>query len=339
MGAFWGKWKNNDTLLLLLITGAVFLFLKYLVAFLSPVVLAMLFLTIFGPLLQKLQKLHLHRQIGAVLLLAVALLVLVGICWFLGYYAWKEVPRLMAQAEGWKTKLPDWADGWVDLGLKELRRSALEAEREMLGGAIRYAGKVAALGGWLVTFLIAVILLAKDYDELMNRLLAREDCHLLLSVTCGVIRHIASYVKAQGVIMTIIALTCVIVLGIARVSQGLFWGILAGTLDALPFIGTGVVLVPLALANFLEGKTGAAAACLVLYVACIFLRETLEPKLIGKKIGVRPILILISLYAGIRLFGVAGIVKGPLGFMIIWVTWQHLGRGEGKSRPQGAETA
>ena len=93
---------------------------------------------------------------------------------------------------------------------------------------------------------------------------------------------------------------------------------MAGVLDALPFIGTGIVLMPLAIVALLGGRTMVAAVCVGLYVTCILLRESLEPKLIGKRIGVRPILILISLYVGIKLFGLAGIIKGPLGFIILW---------------------
>ena len=317
------KIKENTVVMLLLLTGAVFLFLKYLSPLLSPFILAMLFLTIFGSTLQKMQKLRLHRQVGAVLLLIFALAVTVGILFLLGRWLWNGLPQLLARAEYWKTKLPGWADDWVDLGIQELKKGAIDIEKGMLGGAIRYTGKAAAVGGGLVTFFIAVILLAKDYDELMNRLLDREDCHLLLSVICGVIRYIATYVKAQFVIMTIIATICSLALTLAGIQQGVFWGMLAGLLDALPFIGTGVVLAPLAMMQVLEGRVGPAIICVSLYVGCIITRELLEPKLIGKRMGVRPVAILISLFVGIKLFGLAGIIKGPLGFVIIRETWQE----------------
>ncbi|MBE5861309.1 MAG: AI-2E family transporter [Lachnospiraceae bacterium] len=324
MEEFFQKIRHNSAVILLLLTGAVFLFLKFLAPLLSPIILAMLFLTIFGPLLQKLQKRGIYRQVGAVLLLIFATSILAGVLVLLARWAWKGLPELMTQAEGWKQKLPGWAYGWVDQSLSELQKNALGIEREVLSGAVKYAGRFAALGGYLITFLITVTLLAKDYDELMNRLLEREDCHLLLTVICGVIRYVATYIKAQGMIMTVIACLSAVVLTILGISQGIFLGVLAGVLDALPFVGTGVVLVPLALVQCLEGKLGVAAGCLILYVICIFLRELLEPRLIGKHIGVRPVLVLISLYVGIKLFGVTGIIKGPLGFMIMWVTWQNL---------------
>ena len=63
-----------------------------------------------------------------------------------------------------------------------------------------------------------------------------------------------------------------------------------------------------------------------MYVACIFIRELLEPKLIGKKIGVSPVLILLSIYAGIKLFGIWGIIGGPLGFIMIYQAYLSLER-------------
>ena len=62
--------------------------------------------------------------------------------------------------------------------------------------------------------------------------------------------------------------------------------------------------------------------CLFIYIVCIGVRELLEPKLVGKGLGILPVILLISIFAGIKLFGVAGIVKGPLGIVLyknIWV--------------------
>ncbi|MFQ8911206.1 MAG: AI-2E family transporter [Waltera sp.] len=204
----------------------------------------------------------------------------------------------------------------------------------MLSQSMQYVQWFAELGGFLVTFLIASVLLAKDYDGIMNRLLDQEACHVLLEVICGIVRYIATFVKAQGIIMTTIAMTAAATLGIAGINHGILWGILAGILDALPFIGTGIVLVPLGVFQILEGNWGRAIVCGVLYLVCIFLREIMEPRLIGRKIGVSPIAVLVSLYAGIRLFGVWGIIKGPLGFVLIYETYHSLARMFDRQREQ-----
>ena len=219
--------------------------------------------------------------------------------------------------------LENTVSGRLQEGLDSLEENILPG---MLSQSMQYVRWFAELGGFLVTFLIASVLLAKDYDGIMNHLLDQESCHVLLEVICGIVRYIATFVKAQGIIMSAIALTAAATLGIAGIQHGVLWGILAGILDALPFIGTGVVLVPLGIWQLLEGSFGRALICGVLYVVCIFLREILEPRLIGRKIGVSPIAVLVSLYAGIRLFGVWGIIKGPLGFVLIYETYHSLSK-------------
>ena len=227
--------------------------------------------------------------------------------------------------------LENTVSGRLQEGLDSLEENILPG---MLSQSMQYVQWFAELGGFLVTFLIASVLLAKDYDGIMNRLLDQEACHVLLEVICGIVRYIATFVKAQGIIMTMIAMTAAATLGIAGINHGILWGILAGILDALPFIGTGVVLVPLGMFQILDGNWGRALVCGVLYLVCIFLREIMEPRLIGRKIGVSPIAVLVSLYAGIRLFGVWGIIKGPLGFVLIYETYHSLARMFDRQREQ-----
>ncbi len=103
-----------------------------------------------------------------------------------------------------------------------------------------------------------------------------------------IIRLVAVYLKAQAVILLVIMLICCIGLWIGKVENA-FLGILAGMLDALPFIGTGIVLMPTAFWQLVNGRFGAAILCVVIYVACMGAREFLEPKLMGSKTGMSPV--------------------------------------------------
>lgn len=340
------KLLHNRLIILLLLTGAVYFFLKVIAPLTAPVLTAMLFVTIFGPLLQKLQsRLHLHRQIGAILLLLAA-------CAFLGLLVWVLFSWIVGS-------LPDWIGGLDSLedalsivvhnvcgtigkaigidsayleetifsriqeGIDYFQQQVLPG---MLSQSLEFAKALAAFGGFLLIFIIATVLLAKDYDNFMNRLLDREEYHLLLEIICGIIRYIATYVKAQLIIMNIVGILAAVVLELCGIRNGILWGLLAGILDALPFIGTGIVLVPLGIQQLFYENYGRAFACLLLYVSCIVIRESLEPRLIGQRVGVPPIAILLSLYAGIQLFGVWGIIAGPLGFVIIYQTYISLER-------------
>lgn len=340
----WEKWKSNKIGILLLLTGAVYFFLQYVSPLMTPILLAMLFVTMFGPLLKTMQKrLHVHRQVGAVLLLFLAGAVVIALGWILGTWMIGSLPGWVCGLGVWEERILDIlhplcgtvADvtgvdrvyleeslsGKIEEGISYLQYHAVPG---MLSQSFTYAKVVAAVGGFLVTFLIATVLLAKDYDTIMNAMLERESCHVILEVICGIIRYIATFVKAQLIILSIIAGLAALVLGSIRVPHGVLWGILAGFLDALPFIGTGIVLVPLSAVQLLQGHYVKAAVCVILYVICIFVREMLEPRLIGKRIGVTPIMILLAIYGGIKLFGVWGIVKGPLGFVLIFEAYRSL---------------
>ncbi len=338
------KIKNSKLLILLLLTGAVYFFLKYITPLLAPVLTAMLFVTIFGPLLKKMQaKFHIHRQVGAVILLGLAGSLIAGLVWVLFSWIVGSLPEWIENLEVLEKDLTVIVHeicgsvgtmlGVDHVYLEEMILTRmqegidyfqLQALPGMLSQSLEYVKVVGTVGGFLITFLIATVLLAKDYDNIMNRMLDREECHVILEIICGIIRYIATFVKAQLIIMSIIACTASVTLGIAGIYHGALWGILAGILDALPFVGTGIVLVPLTLVQFFYGNYGRGLVCIALYVVCVFLREMLEPRLIGKRIGVTPIAILISLYGGIQLFGIWGIIKGPLGFIIIYQAYRSI---------------
>ncbi len=338
--------KKSKVSILLLLIGAVYFFLKYISPLVAPVLVAMLFVTIFGPFLKKIQKkLHIHRQIGAIGLLLIAGLILAVLVWILFSWIMSGLPQWIENLDVWEKEITvivkDVCGGigqTIGIDSVYLENTLLHSMQEgidyiqlhavpdVISYSWEYAKLLAALGGFMVTFIIAAVLLAKDYDEIMNRMLDREECHMMLEVICGIIRYIATFVKAQMIILIIIASTCAVTLGISRLEHGVLWGILAGILDVLPFIGTGVVLIPMAAVQLFYGSYGKAVICVILYVVCIFLREILEPRLIGRKIGVSPIAVLVSLYAGIQLFGVWGIIKGPLGFIIIYQTYLSLQR-------------
>ncbi len=270
----WEKVKHNQTVLLLLLTGAVYFFLKYISPLIGPVLVAMLFVTIFGPLLKKLQeKLHLHRQLGAILLLLAAIFFLAGLVWVLFSWIVGSLPDWISGVETFREEIDllihnccEGVGAFVGVDSLYLENTILSRMGEgmdmlgqhtvpgVLSQSLEYVKLLGMLGGFLATFIIATVLLAKDYDDIMNRLLDREECHVFLEVICGVIRYIAGYVKAQIVIMTVIGLSAATALGFAGIHHGVLWGILAGILDALPFIGTGIVLMPLTIVQIVQGS-------------------------------------------------------------------------------------
>lgn len=346
--------RKYKIITLLAIVGVVYFFLEFIVPLIAPVLVAMLFVTIFGPLLKKMQqRLHLHRQIGAVLLLIVFGAVISLLFWMLLTWIIGSLPQWLQNMEGMWATLTETVHqissfgsrliGMDNVYLEEMLLSRMQEGIEylqegvipnVLSGSVKYAKELLEVGGFLLLFVIATVFLAKDYDAIMNKMIDRQECHILLEIICGIIRYIATFVKAQLLIMLVIGSVCAIGLSVIGVPSGAFWGILAGVLDALPLLGTGIVLVPLALVQLVEGNYVRALFCILIYLVCIFIRELLEPKLIGGRMGIPPLVVLVAIYVGLQLFGVFGIIKGPLGFVLIYQTYLSLQKqGWWKSAP------
>lgn len=97
-----------------------------------------------------------------------------------------------------------------------------------------------------------------------------------------------------------------------RVSQPLFWAVLVALVDAFPILGTGTVLVPWSIFSFLQGEHVLAFGLLILYGATALTRSVLEPRLLGRQLGLDPLVTLMALYAGYRLWGIGGMLLTPM---------------------------
>ena len=91
------------------------------------------------------------------------------------------------------------------------------------------------------------------------------------------------------------------------------WGVIMGLLAFLPIIGIGVVFIPTAIYLFLKGRVGASIFFVIFYVVLSGGTEYLfKPKLVGQRVKMHPLLVFFSVIGGLKLFGILGIIYGPL---------------------------
>ncbi len=88
--------------------------------------------------------------------------------------------------------------------------------------------------------------------------------------------------------------------------------LLVAIVDLLPVLGVGTVLLPWALILLLQRHFYLGFGLLILYAACLLLRQILEPRLVGKSLGLHPLLTLLASYAGWCLLGIRGMILAPL---------------------------
>lgn len=95
------------------------------------------------------------------------------------------------------------------------------------------------------------------------------------------------------------------------------WALLIALVDAVPLLGTGTVLIPWAIVAFLQGEGLRALGLLVIYAVTFLTRSAMEPRLVGRQLGLDPLLTLASLYAGFHFWGVGGMLAAPILCVIV----------------------
>lgn len=178
-------------------------------------------------------------------------------------------------------------------------------------------GVLFVLSGTVVVF-ISTILILGDMEHIRKRIWD----YAWLVGTRRVVRRLqkttVTYLKAQVVIIAAVSAVCAAAFRFMRSPYYLLLGIAIGILDAVPLIGTGTFLYPAAVIFLVRGQAGIAAGCVLLDIVTSFLREFMEPRLVGEKLGVPPIVILVSVYVGMLLYGAGGVILGPLAFSTIY---------------------
>ncbi len=96
-----------------------------------------------------------------------------------------------------------------------------------------------------------------------------------------------------------------------RIGYPFLLALLTALLDILPVLGVGIILLPFALFSLATGNVARGIGLLVLYVIITVVRQIAESHLVGKSLGLHPILMLVSFYVGLGIFGVAGFLLGP----------------------------
>lgn len=307
-----------------MITGVVlalllFVFLKYIFPLVSPFILAYLSVYAVYPLLYKLEKKYrIQKSVTMFVILGIVVLLLLGAAWYFAVGTGGSVGEYLPMILEWKDRI------FITSGSTLLK----EMFPDFLKNTVSYVGKLFPVLAYMGTYLVATILMAKDFDGLMIRVRSIGVLDAFMDVVGKILRTTGMYMKAQMILLFLIGLTCSAGFFLIGMSSPVFLGILTGILDALPFIGTAVVLIPSAVLLFLEGKIAQSAVIIAVYLLCVLIRELLEPRLVGRGLGIFPVILLLSIYGGIKIFGVSGIIKGPLAVVLYKNLWILLFKNE-----------
>ncbi|MGE4413078.1 MAG: sporulation integral membrane protein YtvI [Candidatus Caldatribacteriota bacterium] len=120
------------------------------------------------------------------------------------------------------------------------------------------------------------------------------------------------YLKAYVILMGITFVELAVGLSILKVDRAISIAALIAVIDFPPILGTGGVIIPWIIFEFIKGNLSFAIGLTILYLIITVVRNILEPKLIGEQIGLHPIVMIICMYIGLKSFGFAGLIILPV---------------------------
>lgn len=329
-------------LILALLLFSIFL-LPPLLDLFFPFVLAFLAASMLAPLVRKFTK-----KVGKIWnfwsMLFVLLLILsaTGLLVYLGYYLFSQISELIGSWNSIQTNITSILDSistyledHVSLTSTDVEEYALDALQKglswiteklstwapnVVSGVSNLASGIANFLISLLFFIVGAYFMTSDYPNLREHITSH-----IPKIIQPHMHHIKAamgtamfgYLKAQLILSGIVTLIIFISLLIFGQNYAIIIAIICGIIDLIPFFGSGTVLIPWAIVELFLGHYPKVLFLLILAFVLFLFRKLAEPKVVGNQTGLSPLLSLISIYVGMKLGGVIGMILAPILCMIV----------------------
>ncbi len=326
------------------ICAGVFLFFRYLFGAVLPFLLAYLIAFCLQPLCRAMEKrAGISRKVTVLIAVCGIVALLLFLCGLLFRRLLGELSTLTAalgdvmtrlredegfrgeMVEKWGRYLPfprvkeELAAFFADLDGRLMIFLGNAAER-LSGSVLPFLTSLAAfLPGFLLSVLVVLIAsyyFAIDFKRinagLMGALPERWQTALgkgksALTETAG------NFFRAYGFLLLVTFFELFAALLILGYRYAFLLAAVIALIDILPVLGTGTVLIPWALLSLVTGDVYHGVGLLIVYAVITVVRQVIEPKVVGKYIGLPPLASLASMYIGLKLLGFWGLFLFPLG--------------------------
>lgn len=123
---------------------------------------------------------------------------------------------------------------------------------------------------------------------------------------------LGGWLKAQLKLSMVTLVVLAVGFLLLQIPYAPLWAAAVALVDAFPVLGTGTALIPWSLVSFLQGERVRAFGLLAVYGAVSLIRSVLEPRLVGKQLGLDPLVTLLAIYVGYKLWGLGGMILAPM---------------------------
>ncbi len=332
-------------IVVIIITLLVLTAFKFVFAYFMPFILAFILSLVLEPLVKFFQGLKIRRGLAVFMSIILFLGTFITFSVFAITRITYEFSKLYRSLPDYYTMLYDSVTQIIqsatDLYLQlppeatDITQDVLKTLFQKLTGilsqtATSVVDTVTALPGALIFFIITMIatfFLTKDkyiIKDFIFRQLPGPWGSKLVALKNDLFIALVGFAKAQSIILTATFTESYVGLSIMGIEYAFIIAVCVALVDILPVLGTGSIYVPWAIANFAWGNYKLGISLLVLYGIITMVRYMIEPKIVGSQLGIHPIVALMSMFAGLKIIGVAGLILGPTVVVFIKAC-QHAG--------------
>ena len=316
-----------------------YIFLRYLLPPLSPFVAGFAFAWLLHKPAKALgRKLHVHYRVPA-FLLGVALYTVLMVVVIIAsaqvisalehfvpqipvIYANNIVPFIADAFDQLEVYMQDFDPAIVDV----VDRAAQELFSYMQKLISNFSVAAVKLASTIITGLPSVILsvilmvvstffISMDFEHIVEYVLGRLPAKMRATVSETVATGVGSIRKILGSYILILCMSFVeLSVGflLLNIPYAVGIALLVAVIDIMPVLGTGLVLIPWAIVAAILKLYPTAIGLALLYLIMLVVRNVVEPKLVGKQMGLHPVATLVSMFLGLNLFGILGLFGFPI---------------------------
>lgn len=193
----------------------------------------------------------------------------------------------------------------------------------LLGSVTNFATSIPGFFIKLMLMIISSYFAAIDYHkiiEFFTKQIGEKTSNLIGEIKDYLFGTVFVCLKSYLIIMSITFIELSIGLTVIGVKSSIVIALLISIFDILPVLGTGGIMIPWAIVEFILGDIKMGILLGLVYLVITVIRNIIEPKIVGKQLGLHPLVTLVSMFVGVNIAGIVGL----FGFPIILSLLAHL---------------
>ena len=168
---------------------------------------------------------------------------------------------------------------------------------------------------FVIVFFVSLFFFCRDHHSLvekMARIVPEKQRSKVTAVYARFADVIRGFCVAQLALIGVSMLICILFFFILGVDNAFSIGVLCGILDILPIVGPTTIILPWAIFSLIEGNLFMGIGLIALLAVLTVVKNVLQPKFVGDRIGLHPLVTLVGIFVGMKVFGLWGLALGPI---------------------------